>query len=81
MMEPVTTALRLMKRQEDLEHRRRRPGGISIIEERELFAIRDRLEEFPAAVAAIIEVASATRKSVDQIRLEDVERWDDRRAS
>ena len=81
MMEPVTTAPRLLKRQEELEHRRRRPGGISIIEERELFAIRDRLGEFPAAVAAIIEVAGATLKSVDQIRVEDVERWDDRRAS
>jgi hypothetical protein len=32
-MEPVDTALRLLKRQEELEHRRRRPGGISIVEE------------------------------------------------
>jgi hypothetical protein len=32
-------------------------------------------------VAAIIGIAGATRKSVDQIRVEDVERWDERRVS
>jgi hypothetical protein len=80
-MEPVNTALRLLKRQEELEHRRRRPGGISIVEERELFAIRSRLEEFPAAVNAIVELTGALRKSVGQISVDDVERWDERRAS
>ena len=79
-MEPVTTALRLLKRQVEIERRRRQPGGISILEERELFVIRDRLEEFPAAVGAIAALTSARRVSLDQIRVEDVERWDDRRA-
>ena len=44
----------------------------------ELFAIRSRLEDFPAAVRAIAELAGARRQSLDQIRVEDVERWDAR---
>lgn len=77
-MEPVTTALRLLKRQAKIERRRRQPGGISILDERELFAIRERLEDFPAAVRAIAELSGARRQSLDQIRVEDVEHWDAR---
>ena len=80
-MEPVSTALRLLKRQAEIEQRRRQPGGISILEEREFFAIRARLEEFPAAVGAIIQLTRATSKSLDQVCVEDIERWDDRCAS
>jgi hypothetical protein len=36
--------------------------------------------DYPAAVAAITQLSSATRKSLDQIAVEDVERWDERRA-
>ena len=77
-MEPVTTALRLLKRRAEIERRRRQPGGISILDERELFAIRERLEDFPAAVRAIAELSGARRQSLDQIRVEDVEHWDAR---
>ena len=77
-MEPVSETLRLLKRQTEIEQRRRQPGGISILEERELFAIRSRLEDFPAAVRAIAELAGGRRQSLDQIRVEDVERWDAR---
>jgi hypothetical protein len=75
-MEPLTTALRLLRRQSELEEAMRRPGGIRVTEERELFAIRERLEDFPAAVRAIAELARARRQSLDQIRVEDVEHWD-----
>ncbi len=77
-MEPVTTALRLLKRQAEIEHRCGQPGGLSIVEERELYAIRARLEDFPAAVRAIAELTGTRRYSLDQIRVEDVERWDAR---
>ncbi len=77
-MEPVSEALRLLRRQAEIERRRREPLGITILEERELFAIRDRLEDFPAAVRAIAELTGARRQSLDQIRVEDVERWDAR---
>ncbi len=77
-MEPVSEALRLLKRQAEIERRRRQPHGISIIDERELFAIRERLEDYPAAVRAIAELTGARRQSLDQIRVDDVERWDAR---
>jgi hypothetical protein len=67
-----------LKRQAEIERRRRQPDGISILDERELFAIRERLEDFPAAVRAIAELSGARRQSLDQIRVEDVERWDAR---
>lgn len=77
-MEPVSESLRLLKRQVDIERRRREPRGISIMDERELFAIRERLEQYPAAVRAIAELAGGRRQSLDQISVEDVERWDAR---
>jgi hypothetical protein len=74
-MEPVSESLRLLKRQAEIERHRRQPGGITILEERELFVIRERLEDFPAAVRAIAELSGARRQPLDQIRVEDVERW------
>ena len=73
-MEPVSEALRLLKRQADLQRRQ----GISILAEREIYAIQARLEHFPAAVRAIVELSGAKHQSGDQIRVEDVERWDTR---
>lgn len=73
-MEPVSEALRLLKRQADLQRRQ----GTSILAEREIYAIQARLEHFPAAVRAIAELTGAQHRSLDQIRVEDVERWDTR---
>ena len=41
LMEPLHEALRLIKRQAELENAMRRPGGIRITEERELFQLRN----------------------------------------
>jgi hypothetical protein len=73
-MEPLHEALRLIKRQAELETAMRRPGGIRITEERELFQLRNALTHFPAAVTAIVEAASRMRRPVDTISSEDVER-------
>ena len=75
-MEPVSESLRLLKRQAEIE--RREACRMTLLEERELFAIRARLANFPAAVRAIAELSDAKHQSVDQIRVEDVERWDAR---
>jgi hypothetical protein len=75
-MEPVSEALRLVKRQAEIEPRRRQLGGTTILEERELFAIRARLEDFPVAGHATVELTGARRQPVGQIRVEDVEPWD-----
>jgi hypothetical protein len=72
-VEPLHEALRLIKRQAELEIAMRRPGGIRITEERELHQLRDALTRYPAAVSAIMEAASRMRRPVDTISAEDVE--------
>jgi hypothetical protein len=72
-VEPLHEALRLIKRQSELETAMRRPGGIRVTEERELYQLRSALAQYPAAVTAIIEAASRMRRPVDTISAEDVE--------
>ena len=72
-MEPVQHALSLLKRQSELENAMRRPGGIRVTEERELYRLREALSQFPAAVTAILEAASRMRRPVDTLCIEDVE--------
>ncbi len=70
---PLHEALRLIKRQTELENAMRRPGGIRVTEETELFQLRYALMQFPAAVNAIIEAAARTRRPVDMISIDDIE--------
>jgi hypothetical protein len=72
-MEPLHEALRLIKRQTELENAMRRPGGIRVTEERELFQLRHALTRYPAAVNAIIEAATRMRRPVDTVSIDDVE--------
>ena len=72
-MEPLHEALRLIKRQAELEIAMRRPGGIRITEERELHQLRDALTRYPAVVSAIMEAASRMRRPLDTISADDVE--------
>lgn len=43
-MEPLSKALRLIRRQSELEAVMRRPGGIRVVEEREIYALQEQLE-------------------------------------
>ncbi len=72
-MEPLHEALRLIKRQTELENAMRRPGGIRVTEERELFQLRHALTQYPVAVTAIIEAAARMRRPVDTISAADIE--------
>ena len=72
-MEPLHEALRLIKRHTELENAMRRPGGIRVTEERELFQLRHALTQYPAAVTAIIEAAARMRRPVDTVSIADVE--------
>jgi len=72
-MEPLHEALRLIKRQTELENAMRRPGGIRVTEERELFQLCHALTRYPAAVTAIIEAAARMRRPVDTISAADIE--------
>jgi hypothetical protein len=49
-MESLHEALRLIKRQAELENAMRRPGGIRVTEERELHQLRDALTALPSLV-------------------------------
>jgi hypothetical protein len=70
---PLHEALRLIKRQTELENAMRRPGGIRVTEERELFQLRHALTQFPAAITAILEAAERMRRPVDTISTDDID--------
>jgi hypothetical protein len=74
-MEPLREALRLIKRQTEIQIAMRRPGGIRVTEERELFQLREALARYPAAVTAIMETASRVHRPLYAISIEDVERF------
>jgi len=73
-MEPLHEALRLLKRQAQLEEQMRKPGGIRLADERELFALRERLTTFPVAARAVLEAAHRLHRPVDTLSPLDVER-------
>jgi hypothetical protein len=66
-MEPINEALELLKRQAELENGLRQAGGIRVMEERELYALRERLQRYPQAVAAILQMASNLYRPVDTL--------------
>ena len=72
-MEPVSEALSLLRRQAEIEAAMRQPGGIRVTEERELYALRERLRLYPVAVGAILETAQRLRRPVEAISSADIE--------
>ena len=72
-MEPLHEALRLIKRQAELEIAMRQPGGIRVTEEREIYALRERLQRYPQAVTAILQAARTLNRPVDTLQLHDVQ--------
>ena len=71
-MEPINEALELLKRQAQLETGQRQAGGIRITEERELYALRERLQRYPQAVTAILQTAKNLNRPVDALQPHDV---------
>jgi len=72
-MEPLSEALALLRRQEEIEAAMKRPGGIRITEERVLIALRARLKEYPAAVNAVLTASHSLRKPISSLTPGDVE--------
>jgi hypothetical protein len=72
-VEPLSEALRLLRRQSELEYAMRRPGGIRVVEERETYALREQLKHYPAAVRAILDAASRLHRPVDTLTPREVE--------
>jgi hypothetical protein len=74
-VQTVTQALKLLKRQSELEAAVRQPGAVRITEEQELHVLGRRLLEFPEASQAVIEAAHALRRPVSDVTEDEVERW------
>ena len=72
-MDHLTEALRLLRRQSELEDAVRRPGGIRVVEECEIYALREQLQHCPAAVRAILDAASRLHRPVETLSPRDVE--------
>jgi hypothetical protein len=72
-VEPLSEALRLLRRQSELEEAMRRPGGIRVTHERELHQLRESLQEFPVAVRAILEASQRLHRPVDVLSINDIE--------
>ena len=52
----------------------RRPGGIRVTEERELYELRSHLQKYPAAVRAILEASTRLHRPVDTLTPRDIDR-------
>lgn len=71
-MEPIAEVLELLKRQAELESGLRQPGGIRVTEEREIYALRERLQRYPQAVTAILQAARSLNRPVDALQPQDI---------
>jgi len=72
-MDSLSEALQLLLRQAALESAMRSRGGVRVLEERELYALRARLTKFPEAVRAILETSSRLRRPVDALSIADID--------
>ena len=72
-MEPLSEALSLLRRQAQIEDAMRRPGGIRVVEERELYELRRLLQKYPVAVTAILETSKRLHRPVDALSAHDVD--------
>jgi len=73
-MEPITEALRLLKRQAEIQNNLRRSRENPLLAERELYLIRQRLARYPAALQAIAFAAAELHRPVDTLSIRDVEK-------
>lgn len=73
-MEPITEALRLLKRQAEIQNGLRHTKANPMLAERELYLIRNKLAQFPAAVQTIGIAAAELHRPVDTLSVRDVEK-------
>lgn len=74
-MDTINEVLRLLKRQAEIQNDLRRARGSRVLEERELFLIRNRLAHFPATVQAVTLTAAELHRPVDALRAADVQKF------
>ena len=71
-MHPINEALESLEGQAELETALRQVGGIRITEERNLYALRKRLQRYPQAVTAILQTAGSLNRPVDTLQAQEV---------
>jgi hypothetical protein len=74
-MDTISEALILIKRQVELEATLKESGTVHVTEERELHALRRRLTKFPEATQAVVQAAHGLRRSIAELRADEVESW------
>jgi hypothetical protein len=74
-MQTINDAIRLLRRQAELQAAIRKPGGIRVTEEQELIRLKRRLAEYPEATLAVMQAAHAMRKPVTAITGPEVDAW------
>jgi hypothetical protein len=74
-MQTVDEALKLLKRQAELEASMKQAGGIRNSAEQELHILQRKLKEFPEAIQAVVQAAHGLRRPVADISARDVESW------
>jgi hypothetical protein len=72
-MEPIPEVLRLLQRQAEIQSSLRRSSANRVIDERELYLIKNRLAQFPAAVQAITLTAADLQRSVESLTVRDIQ--------
>ena len=73
-MEPISEALDLLRRQSLILGSLRRDSATRVIEERELYLIRQRLARYPAALQAIAFAAGELHRPADTLSVREVQR-------
>jgi hypothetical protein len=72
-MDPLSEALRLRRRLSELKEAMRRPGGIRVTAERELYQRRDSLQKYRAAVRAILDASNRLHRPLRALSSQDIE--------
>jgi hypothetical protein len=74
-MEPLSEALRMLRRQAELETAMRKPGGVKVMEERELNALQAHLATAPAAALAVLDAARGLDRPIDVLTVREIEEF------
>lgn len=71
-MEAIAEVLELLKRQTELENGLHQPGGLRVTEEREIYALRERLQRYPQTVSAVLQAVRNLNRPVDSLQAQDI---------
>ena len=71
-METIIETLQLLNRRAEIQTRLRRGRGSTVIDERELYLIQQRLNRYPATLQAIALTAAELHRPIEYLSARDV---------